>query len=105
LKHVKKAPKETDPNEPDKGSAEPLSRNLGSLGSIGKYWEHAVQWEIDLCEWKSEAGLSLTIVGRSVENKPVAILSARFFYRQPKKRNAFTFIIATQESLLRFIFR
>lgn len=37
LQKVKKAPKETDPNEPDKGSAEPLSRNLGSHSSIGKY--------------------------------------------------------------------
>ena len=36
MKHIKKAPKETDPNEPDKGSAEPLSRNLGSHSSIGK---------------------------------------------------------------------
>lgn len=37
MKHVKKTPKETDPNEPDKGSAEPLSRNLGSHSSIGKH--------------------------------------------------------------------
>ncbi|XP_070490532.1 uncharacterized protein side-V [Chironomus tepperi] len=34
-KNVKKTPKETDPNDgPDKGSAEPLSRNLGSHSSI-----------------------------------------------------------------------
>ncbi|CRL06332.1 CLUMA_CG019078, isoform A [Clunio marinus] len=33
-KPVKKTPKDTDPNEPDKGSAEPLSRNLGSHSSI-----------------------------------------------------------------------
>ncbi|CAO1420449.1 unnamed protein product [Diamesa hyperborea] len=30
----KKIPKQSDPNEPDKGSAEPLSRNLGSHSSL-----------------------------------------------------------------------